>query len=143
MKSVPGGKEIQAQAKAGFQHREHGTVAPALWQVVPRQKHMPGLIRTAIRGVIDVVIERRARRSVVEKFQAGGGDTCGRWRGGLFAGGLLRLMGIHLTMIAVIIDDDGARSKKAAPMEKAASWVWARQVNVHLRSGQRPAHPIP
>lgn len=69
---LPGGEKIEAQSETCLENDEAVLVLPTLRQVVAGQEDMARLRRTALRGVIDVVIDGGERRAVRRELEAGG-----------------------------------------------------------------------
>ena len=66
-----GGEEIEPGAEAGFQHRENGLPLPGRRQVVAVQENLPGLVRSAVGRVVNIVKNRTEWRAVRAELQRG------------------------------------------------------------------------
>ena len=75
---LPGGEEIQAEAKAGFENDEALPVLPTLRQAIATEKDVPRLRRTAMGRVVNVFEDSRKGGASRCEFEASGLQGHGR-----------------------------------------------------------------
>ena len=68
----PGGEEVQAKAKAGFQNAPLRLMGPGRWQAAAVQKHLARLRQTALFAVVAVAKAGAVGRAVVQPVQGFG-----------------------------------------------------------------------
>ena len=75
---LPGGEEIQAEAKSGFENDEALPVLPTLRQAIATEKDVPRLRRTALGRVVNVAEDGRKGGAGRCEFEASGLQGHGR-----------------------------------------------------------------
>ena len=68
----PGGEKVQSEAEAGFENDEAIPALPACRQIVAAEKDMARLRRTAVSGVVDVIVGGGIRGAIRFEVETGG-----------------------------------------------------------------------